>query len=252
VTPPSPLLGKRVLITRPAHQAEELARTLREAGAEPIVAPTIAIGPPDDPRPAREAVERLPQYEWLVFTSRNAVDAFDALLRARANVPAGVRIAAIGPATAAALRACGLGVDAMPASFVSEALADELLARTAPGARILLFRAQEARETVPETLRAQGRIVDAVAAYATRPLDDPSLGASTARADIVTFASASAVDGFVRNVPNAASALAAKTVAAIGPITAQAARDAGLRVDVVAASFTVEALLQALDSAALA
>jgi uroporphyrinogen-III synthase len=99
---------------------------------------------------------------------------------------------------------------------------------------------------LPDTLREHGRTVDVVAAYETRIIDDPDLAEKTAHADIVTFTSSSTVTGFVRNVPDAARVLAAKTVAAIGPITARTARDAGIRVDVIADEFTVDGLMRAL------
>jgi len=249
---PQPLLGKRVLLTRPAHQAGGFAARLREAGAEPILAPTIAIGPPHDPAPARSAVARAHEYDWVVFTSPTAVDAFFDLLGELgrdARAFGGARIAAIGPATARALSARGVRVDLVPPAFVNESVAADLLARTAADDRVLLYRAQEAREVLPETLREHGRAVDVVAAYATRFVDDPEMAEKAARADIVTFTSSSTVAGFVHNVPSAAAVLASKTVAAIGPITARTARDCGIRVDVVADEFTVDGLLRALATA---
>ena len=248
-----PLFGKRVLVTRPAHQAGDFATRLWEAGAEPIVAPAIAIGPPDDVGAAHDAVARVRDYGWVVFTSRNGADAFFDRLReigrdARAFGDA--KIAAIGPKTAAALAARGIRVDLVPTAFVNEAVAAELLARTQPGERVLVYRAQEARDVLPETLRRHGRSVDVVAAYRTRFVDDPELAAKTERADIVTFTSSSTVAGFLHNVPDAARALAHKTVAAIGPITAQSARERGIRVDVVADEFTVDGLLRALAAPA--
>ena len=182
-------------------------------------------------------------------TSRNGVDAFfDVLgeLGRDARAFGDVNIAAIGPKTAAALSARGIRVDLVPPTFVNEAVAAELLARTAPGDRILIYRAQEAREILPQTLHENGRNADVVAAYKTRFVDDPELAAKAEASDVVTFTSSSTVAGFVHNVPGAARALASKTVAAIGPITAQTARDAGIRVDVVAEEFTVDGLLCAL------
>jgi len=248
-----PLFGKRVLVTRPAHQADDFATRLWEAGAEPILAPTISIGPPDDAATARDAVGRVRAYDWAVFTSRNGVDAFfDVLgeLGRDARAFGDVKLAAIGPKTAAALASRGIRVDLVPPTFVNEAVAAELLARTSPGDRVLIFRAQEARDVLPDTLRAHGRVADVFAAYKTRFVDDPELAAKAARANIVTFTSSSTVAGFIHNIPDAVTALSAKTVAAIGPITAQTARDAGIRVDVVAAEFTVDGLLTALASAA--
>lgn len=248
-----PLFGKRVLVTRPAHQADEIALRLYEVGAEPILAPTIAIGPPDDPQAAAEAVARVRDYGWVAFTSRNGVDAFFDLLHGLgrdARALGGVRVAAIGPKTAEALSAHGVRADLIPAQYVGEAVAQALLARARSGDRILLYRARDARDTLPGLLRAAGRTVDDVAAYATRFVDDPELAEKAARADIVTFTSASTVGGFVHNVPAAAQALAAKTVACIGPVTARAAREAGLRVDVVPDEFTADGLLNALESTA--
>jgi uroporphyrinogen III methyltransferase/synthase len=246
-----PLFGRRVLITRPIAQADEFALQLWEAGAEPIVAPTIAIGPPDDPAPAAAAVADVRGYAWVAFTSRNGVDAFFDLLGAAgkdARAFGDVKIAAIGPKTAEALTARGIRVDFMPSVYVNEEVAAGLLERTSPGDRVLIFRAQEARDVLPDALRAAGRAVDVVAAYATRVVIDPSFAAAVACADVVTFTSSSTVTGFLANIGDPAAALAGKTVAAIGPITARTARENGLAVDVVADEFTIEGLMRALEA----
>jgi uroporphyrinogen-III synthase len=140
----------------------------------------------------------------------------------------------------------------MPDMHVNEAVAAGLAERTSTGDRMLVFRAQEARDVLPESLRAAHRSVDVVAAYKTRYVDDPDLRAKAERADIVTFTSSSTVHGFVHNVADAASVLAGKTVAAIGPITAATARNLGIRVDVVPEDFTVEALALALAAGVIA
>jgi uroporphyrinogen III methyltransferase/synthase len=247
-----PLFGKRVLVTRPAVQADDFSARLWELGAEPIVAPTIAIGPPDDPGPAHTAADDVRAYAWVIFTSRNGVDAFfDRLSESGrdARAFADTKIAAIGPKTAEALAAHGLRVDFMPSVFVNEAVADGMLERTRPGDRILLFRAQEARDVVPDALRSAGRHVDDVAAYKTHIVADPELATKAADADILTFTSSSTVAGFLANVPDAVNACSGKIVACIGPVTAATAREAGLRVDVVADAFTIEGLIRALDTA---
>lgn len=247
-----PLFGKRVLVTRPAQQADDFSARLWELGAEPIVAPTIAIGPPDDPAPAAAAVERVREYAWVIFTSRNGVDAFFDRLSERGRdlrALGDTKVAAIGPKTAEALAAHGIRVDFMPSTFVNEAVADGMLERTRPGDRVLLFRAQEARDVVPDALRAADRTVDDCAAYKTHTVVDADLAEKATAADIWTFTSSSTVTGFIANVPDAVAASAGKTVACIGPITAATAREAGLRVDVVAESFTVDGLVRALDSA---
>jgi uroporphyrinogen III methyltransferase/synthase len=249
----TPLFGKRILVTRAGEGADDFCTRLVELGAEPIVAPTIAIGPPDDPAAAAEAVDRVRDYAWVIFTSRTGVDAFfDRLSERGRDVRAfgDTKIAAIGPKTAAALTSRGVRVDFVPATFVNEAVADGLLARTRSGDRVLLFRAQEARDVVPAALRAAGRTVDDVAAYKTHTVVDADLGAKAARADILTFTSSSAVAGFIANVPDAAAVCAGKVVACIGPITAATAREAGLSVGVVADAFTIDGLVSALDRAA--
>lgn len=247
----TPLFGKRVLVTRPKAQAGAFAQDLWEIGAEPILAPTIAIGPPDDDAPARAAVTRVRDYAWVAFTSRNGVDAFFDLLTATGNDARAfgdTKVAAIGSKTAAALTARGIRVDFVPGAFVNEAVAEGLIARTAAGDRVLIFGAQEARDVLPEMLRAAGRTADAVAAYKTRFVDDPELAERARNADIVTFTSSSTVDGFVYNVSDAAALLASKTVATIGPITAATARAHGIRVDAVASTSTVEGIVRALET----
>ena len=246
-----PLFGRRVLITRPLGHLDDFVLQVWEAGAEPIVAPTIAIGPPDDPSPAQAAVTSVRDYTWVAFTSRNGVDAFFDIASARgkdARAFGDAKVAAIGPKTAEALAQRGIRVDFMPSQYINEEVAFGLLERTSAGDRVLIFRAQEAREVLPDMLRANGRNVDVVAAYATRYLVDPSIVAGVQRADIVTFTSSSTVMGLLANVDDGPAALAGKIVAAIGPITARTARDHGIAVDIVADEFTVEGLMRALEA----
>lgn len=249
----SGLAGARVLVTRAAHQAQAFAALLRAAGAEPIFAPMIAMGPPDDTAALHAAATHLDSYAWAVFTSRNAVETFVAALDETgrdASAFAGVRVAAIGPKTSAALADHDIGVTLVPRTFVNEAVATELLAHTQAGDRILIVCAQEARDVLPATLREHARRVDVIAGYATRSVADTDAARKAADADIITFTSASTVHGFCASVPDAARALDGKVVAAIGPITARAAREAGIRVDVVANDFTTEGLIAALSATA--
>ncbi len=244
-----PLFGKKVLITRPSGQTDAFAAQLWEAGAEPIVAPTIAVGPPDDIAPAERAVAAVRDYAWVAFTSQNGVAAFFDLLTAAgkdARAFGDTRVAAIGPKTAGALAARGIRVDFVPAEYVNEAVAQGLLARTQPGDRILLFRAAEARDVLPKALRDAGRTVDVVAAYRTRFVDDPDLRAKVERADIVTFTSSSTVQGLVYNLSDAPQLLLRKHVATIGPITAKTALGLGIRVDAIPDDYTIEGLLGVL------
>jgi len=246
-----PLFGKRVLVTRPAGQADDFAARLWELGAEPVFAPTIAIGSPDDPMAVKRAIASVREYAWIVFTSRNGVDVFfDGLneIGRDVRVLGDVKIAAIGPRTAEALARRYVRVDFVPETYVNEAVAEGLLERTRPGDRVLLFRAQEARDVVPSALRAAGRVVDDVAAYATHTIDDPDFATKVAGADILTFTSSSTVNGFVANIPDVRAAIAGKTIACIGPITAATAREAGMQVDVIADTFTVDGLIGALGA----
>jgi uroporphyrinogen III methyltransferase/synthase len=248
----SPLFGKRVLVTRARESADEFADKLWERGAEPVLAPTIAIGPPDDPAPAREALTHLDAYAWVVFTSQNGVEAcFDGLGANGGDARrfGRAKVAAIGPKTAARLVAHGVRPDFVPAEFVAERVASGLLERTQSGDRILIFGAQEMRDVLARTLAEQGRAVDAVAAYKTTHVEDASLAALAETTDVWTFTSASTVESFVENVPGAGDLAQTKIVACIGPVTAEAARRHGISVDVVPGEYTVDGLILALDAA---
>jgi uroporphyrinogen III methyltransferase / synthase len=250
----SPLFGKRVLVTRPAGDDAEFAARLWENGAEPVLAPLLRIVPPQDTAAAARAVDGVRHYRWVVFSSRNGVDAFFAELRRierDARHLADTKVAAIGPKTAGALALRGIRADFVPLRYVSEEIADGLLEHSARGDRILLFRAQEARDVVPDALRAAGRHVDVVAAYRALQADVPDLGAKVASCDILTFTSAGTVRSFAAQVPDAAQAARGKIVACIGPITAEAAREIGVQVAIVAEEFTTEGLLEALLAAPL-
>lgn len=248
-----PLFGKRVLMTRPAIANDDLTRALLRAGAEPIAAPAIAIVPPDDSVGAERATHDPAQYSWVVFTSANGVRVFFDYLEARrddARIFGAAKIAAIGLKTSQALLERSVRADAVPQRYVAEDLADLLIASSGEGDRILLYRAQEARDVLPERLKAAGRPVTEVAAYKTVVAKEPDFGKRVAESDIVTFTSASTVKGFVQNLGSAEAAgkaCAGKVIACIGPITAQAAKDAGLPVHVVAPVHTVEGLVEALS-----
>ncbi len=249
-----PLIGKRVLITRAHEQAAETAEQLYEVGAQPVLAPTIAIGPPDDIAAARAAAERFATYDWIVFTSQNGIAAAFALLAERgadARAFGRAKIAAIGSKTAAALAAHGINADYVPAKAVSENVADGLLARVTANEHTLLFGAQTTRDVIAERFAAAGRRFAAVAGYKTTPVRDERIALLAQDCDVWTFASASAVDAFVANVPDAAGSGARKTIACIGPITADAAKAHGLHVDVVPEDATVDALIDALTLPAL-
>ncbi|MBV8364462.1 MAG: uroporphyrinogen-III C-methyltransferase [Candidatus Eremiobacteraeota bacterium] len=248
-----PLFGKRILITRPHELSERFANDLYERGAQPIFAPMIEIGPPNDVAAAEAAVNFVTDYEWLVFTSQNGVRRFFETLQGfkrDARSIANVKIAAIGPQTAETLAHFGVNADLVPERFISEEIARELIATTKPQDRILLYRAQETRDVLADSLQKAGRTVRNVAGYKTTIRIDPELPARVKEADIITFTSASTVSGFLQNLKAAAGkSTAGKTIACIGPITAEAARSAGLHVDVIAQEYTVTGLLTALEGA---
>ncbi len=250
----APLFGKRVLITRPQHQAELFARALYARGVEPILASTIAITTPDDPHAAHAAIDDLASFAWVVFTSQNGVDAFfDRLnsLDADARYLGTTRVATIGSKTAERLREHGVRADLVPSAFVSEEVARALIEATHDGDRILVYRAQEARDVLPQMLEDAGRRVSVVAAYKTIFDVDPEFAQKVARADVLTFTSASTVHGFVELLGGdepARTAARGKLIACIGPITAEAAESIGLHVDVVADVYTTDGLLDALEA----
>lgn len=236
-----PLFGRRVVVTRTRAQASQLSAALREQGAEPIEIPVIEILDPSDGGAAlQRAAARLGTYDWVVVTSPNGAERLLAAVPdARAFGTA--LVAAIGPGTAAALAAGNIRADLLPEQFVAESLLDALPA--GPG-RLLLARAEVARDVLPDGLRARGWEVDVVDAYRTvaaAVTDEQRAAIGTA--DIVTFTSSSTVERFLEAV--GADAVP-PTVACIGPVTADAARKHGLTVDVEASVHTVDGIVQAL------
>jgi uroporphyrinogen III methyltransferase/synthase len=250
----TPLFGKHILVTRAAEQSSEFAQALAARGAEPILAATIVIEPPDDPLAAHRCIDELQSYGWVVFTSVNGVDAFFdrlASLDADARYLGSVKVAAIGEKTAERLSRFGVRPDIVPAEFISEEIARALIEAARAGERVLVYRAQDARDILPQMLADAGLKPTVVAAYRTALVRDPDFQEKVARADVLTFTSASTVRGFTGQFENAARAVEAaraKTIACIGPITAEAAREAGLPVDVVADTFTTSGLVEALES----
>ena len=241
----SGLAGKRVLVTRPRQQAASLATLLRKAGAKPLMLPLIEMVPPADMAALDRAARAAAGYDWIIFTSANAVAAFYER-RQQLGLPRPVpaRCAAIGPATAMALRARGQTADLVPAEFVAEAFAAEL--NDVEGQRFLLPRAENGREYLAVYLRLRGAQVDEVAAYRTLPaeFDAEALAELERGVDIVTLTSASTARGFAALAADLPKAL----IACLGPKTAEAAREAGLPVHITAAVHTTGGLLAAIEA----
>jgi uroporphyrinogen-III synthase len=244
----SVLAGKRIVVTRPRDKAEELCQDLEARGAVPILLPTIGIEPIEDNARLDTAIAQIANYDWIIFTSANGVVAFwQRLVKAGISAAAldTLSIAAIGPATASALRARGFKVRCIPDEFVAERIIERM--GTVSGKRILLPRADIARKTVVKDLETQGALVDDIAVYRTVCADaDPSALADVrAGVDVVTFTSSSTVKNFhamFGGPPDGA------LIACIGPITARTASELGYPVDVLSEDYTTEGLLRALET----
>lgn len=243
-----PLFGRRVLLTRGAAQSEDLAAALRSLGADPLSYPVISIEPPASYAPLDEAIGRLASYDWVVFTSVNGVRRFMARLdESDADLRSlRARICAIGPATGAAVGKLHLKVDAMPAEYIGEAVADALARQGMAGKRVLLPRAAVARDVIPETLREMGAVVDVVETYRT-VVPDPAPVFPRERPHWATFTSSSTVKNFLALAGHAA--LEGVRVASIGPVTSETARRHGVRVDAEARVYTMEGLVAAILAA---
>jgi uroporphyrinogen III methyltransferase / synthase len=243
-----PLHGRRVVVTRARAQASGLAASLRELGATVIELPLIRIEPRIESAAVRRAVADIGEYTLICLSSSNAARLlFEALAKAGldARALAGATVAAIGPSTAASLAERGVLADIIPTSFVAEAMIESLAAIAVEGRRVLLARAAEARDVLPEALRERGAAVDVVALYETVREDPAPEALAAARdADYLTFTSSSTVENLVEAF--GARAPLGPRVVSIGPITSAAAREAGFEVPVEAERHDIEGLLQAL------
>ena len=232
----APLLGRRVVVTRPRDQAGNLVEQLEQLGAVVTVVPLIAIEPGDDSPRLAAALTEVDRYDWIVFTSANGAEA----VRRLDTSLDGVRVAAVGPATAAAVRGLGVEPSFVPERFAGEEIATGL--EPLGGARILLPQADVADSGLAEELRRRGATVDAIPAYRTVEVErTPSELAELRAADAVVLASGSAA----RSLASQGGAGAA-LVLCIGPKTAEIAGEAGLPVGLIAHKATAEGIIQAL------
>jgi uroporphyrinogen III methyltransferase/synthase len=254
-----PLFGKRILVTRPRDQAAELVERLESMGAEAIEAPMIRIVPPEDYGPLDRACISIGEFDWIIFSSPNAVDAFvERLLAGPHDLRAlkNVRLCVVGPATAERLARYGLKVDLTPPEYRAEAVLRELsTAGDVSGLRVLLPRSDIGRELIGDELRRQGAEVTEVVAYRTLIMEPEREGEPDVyrlllehHIDVVTFTSPSAVRNFVRvlGAEPAADLLRATVVASIGPVTAEAASQCNIRTDVMPANYTIPALVDSI------
>jgi len=240
------LKGLRVVVTRAVHQAEELAAPLRQLGADVILLPTIAIGPPADMRPLQEAAGYANDYDWIIFTSHNSVEAFGSYR------PTGqdqrFKVATVGKATRDAAEARGLTVHLMPDKYVAEALADAFASEDLTSRHILIPSAAVTRDVIPRKLEERGAIVTVVEAY--RNVLPKGAAQDAARVfreplpDWVLFASPSAVDNLTSLVDR--QTLGCIKIATIGPVTSMAVRKHGLTVTAEADPHDVNGLVQSI------
>lgn len=248
-----PLVGRRVLVTRAAHQAGKLSDELRAQGAEPVEVPVLEICPPDTFEPLDHALGQLDKYDWLVLTSGNAVRAMVERANALGLVFSSVnspKIAAVGSGTAAEARKAGISVALIPESYVGESLVESLAGQVA-GKKFLLARATVARDVIPDTLRTAGATVDVVEAYQNRmPAQAPEQLrlALSAGVDAVTFTSSSSVSHLAEAARAAGLSFPFTNVAAvsIGPITSATLREAGWGPSIEASPSDIRGLVDAV------
>jgi uroporphyrinogen III methyltransferase/synthase len=250
-----PLMGLRIVVTRAREQASELVERLSDLGAECLECPTINVVPPDDFNPLDTAIQNLSTYEWLVFTSVNGVNFFfNRLYEKNKDVRAlrNVNTAVIGPATAKRLFDFGLHSDIIPESYRAESIIKAFADKDINGKKILLPRAKEARPILPIELTRMGAIVDEVTAYCTQSVQGKAdlllkrLKEKTI--DLITFTSSSTVKNFHALLPpeDLQSLMQEVRVASIGPITADTARNLGFDIHIIAESYTIPGLCEAI------
>ena len=253
-----PLLGKGVLVTRSREQASSIVAMLGDLGAETFEFPSIRVEPCEDYSPLREALCCLHTYDWILFTSVNTVSFFwkqMAMLGLDSRALSMCRIAAVGPATSSALAAKGIIADFIPGVFTADDILKGLLAQGMKDMRILMPGALERATVLPEGLRAAGADVSEVTAYVTKP-ETENAGLlfdmlNAGRIHVVSFASSSAVKGFLRRIPpEILCRYPNLRYACIGPVTARTLTDAGLECHIMPAEHTIPALVEAIAAGA--
>ena len=257
-----PLFGVRVLVGRARHQAGALSSQLRQLGADVLEIPFIGIRKPRSFRPLDTALKHLREYDWLILTSANGVEAmWERLSRLRLTKKflRNLKVAAIGPATKKAIEKRGVNVDVVPEEYVAESVV-KILRQQVKRKRVLLVRAKIARDVIPRELRRAGAHIDVVEAYETvvpessrkrlrAALKNPAL-----RPDVITFTSSSTAKNFVsllgsHGVSKRPASLTATVLASIGPVTSATLRELGLGVDVEAREYTIPGLIAAIVTA---
>ena len=249
-----PLAGKRILVTRAREQSSDFSTLLKKLGAEVIEFPTIEIAPPLRWKELDQAIRQLKSYDWIIFTSANGVNFFWQRLREQGkyHLPSSLKVCAIGPATANQLKEKKTSVDYVPKEFIAESILKGFDTMAIMGKRILLARAKKARDVLPKGLRKMGAKVDVVEVYRTVK---PKAGArrltkifSEEKIDAVTFTSSSTVHHFVELLKkeDLKQLLKKIAIASIGPVTANTAKEWGMKVQIEPKEYTIPALTQAI------
>ena len=248
-----PLFGQTIIVTRARAQASDLTKKLEALGAKVIEVPAIKIVPAADYGPLDKGIAELSSYKWLVFTSANGVEYFFERLNFAgkdARALAGVQLAAIGSATADALKAHGLTADLIPSAYKAEELAEALADKITAGDKILIARAKVAREVLPESLRKIGAEVNVVTAYETvadcENKDELLAALEDGSASVVTFTSSSTVTNLLKVLGDKAELLSKVALAAIGPITSETLQKHGFAPTIESEKYTIDGLVKAI------
>jgi uroporphyrinogen III methyltransferase/synthase len=253
------LQGKRIVVTRAEHQAQETAQLLREKGAKVYLFPVIEIVPADPTQELAEAINKIDEYDWILLTSSNAVSIFINLCQQRLGEKwkeklRHKRFAVIGPKTGESLEAFGLKPAFIPGSYKQEDMAVESESVILPGSRLLYPKAEQARALLPQTLSARGVNLDDPVLYRTIPAlhhkQDFLEVLTQGQIDVITFTSSSTVRYFIElfKSEDKRRLFSHMTFACIGPITAQTAEEAGLEVKIKAQEHTIPGLIKALEA----
>ena len=254
-----PLSGTRVVIGRAKAQAASLAKLLRQRGAAVTAIPFIEIRKPKSFKPLDEALQGILEYDWLILTSVNGVEAlFERMkkLRMEPGWIAHLRIAAIGPATKEAIEKHGLDVHVVPKEYVAESVV-KALKKKVEGRRVLLVRAKVARDVIPNELCRAGAAVDVIEAYETvlpkssRAQLMAALKDHRKRPDVITFTSSSTARNFVELIGEKAAysgMLDGVKLASIGPVTTATLKELGLKADIKAKEYTIPGLVEAIEA----
>jgi uroporphyrinogen III methyltransferase/synthase len=251
-----PLFGKRILITRGRAQSKKMADKVSEQGGEPVLFPTILIQPPDNMKAIDDAIARVGTFDWVIFTSVNGVERFfERFFQIEDDIRAmaGPRLGAIGPVTAAAVQRFGLKVDLLAKEFVAEGVLDILSQSDIRGKRLLIPRAEKARDILPDGIAKMGGAVEVVTVYKTGLPADADIEQirkmlERKELDAITFTSSSTVTHFMEMLKgsNLPSLLDGIVLASIGPVTSNTMKECGLPVHAEANEYTIDGLVKAL------